>query len=117
MLSILCGNPVSITFAFSFAVIAMLANAPVLHQYTAENTNHRRPLFALDDLRKFHHTAQGTNTRLAIAFGNINICSGVVLTLHPEGIIRRACPQHSPSYVIQSANRLKRLILWFSKYR
>jgi len=117
MLSILCCDPVSITFAFSVAAVAMLANAPVLHQYTAENTNHRRPLFALDDLRKLHHTTQGTNTRLAIAVGNINICSGVVLTLHLEGIIRRACQQHSPSSVIRSANRLKSLILWFSKYR
>lgn len=105
------------TFEFSVAAIAMLENAPVLHQYTAENTNHRRPLFALDDFWNLHHTNQGTNTRLAIAVGNINICSGVVLTLHTEGINRRACPQHSPSSVVQMANRLKRLILWFSKYR
>lgn len=105
------------TFEFSVAAIAMLANTPVLHQYTAENTNYRRPLFALDDLRKLHHTAQGTNTGLAMAVGNINICSGVILTFHQDGIIRSAYPQHSPSSAIQSANRLKRLILRFSKYR
>jgi hypothetical protein len=62
MLSILYCNPVSMTFEFSVAAIAMLANTPVLHQYTAENTNYRRLLFALDDLRKLHHTAQETNT-------------------------------------------------------
>ena len=39
--------------------------------YTAENINYRRPLLARDDLWNLHHTAQGTNTRLDMAVGNI----------------------------------------------